>query len=173
MPGPGQPEGIARFSRGRLADCPKTLIMRITQALLAEHVVYHNMFDYLEQTVPGMKTLAEVRAVAALLETLLALHAEAEDELLLEPLEPSFSQMGQDETFHEEHDEIDQGLAQARKAQRLARTKEYLLKTIVLCRNHFDKEERLVFPLAEKLLSVRSQEMLGRRWAKQRKLAVD
>lgn len=144
--------------------------MKITQALLAEHVVYHNLFDYIEKTVPGQKTLAEVRTLAGLLETMLELHAEAEDELLLEPLEPSFSQMGQEENFHAEHDEIDTELASARKAGRVDQAKKQLLKAVVLCRTHFDKEERLVFPLAEKLLTLRSQEALGRRWAKQRKL---
>jgi len=151
----------------------KWVCMKITQALLAEHVVYHNLFDYIEQTVPGLKTLAEVHALAALLENMLSLHAEAEDELLLEPLEASFSQMGQEDNLHAEHVEIDESLLLALEARRTSQAKTQLLKAVVMSRKHFDKEERLVFPLAERVLSARSQETLGQRWAKQKKVNVD
>ena len=34
--------------------------MKITEALLAEHLVFHNLFDHIEAAAPGLKTLAEV-----------------------------------------------------------------------------------------------------------------
>ena len=34
--------------------------MKITDALFAEHMVFHNMFDHIETTVPKLKTLASV-----------------------------------------------------------------------------------------------------------------
>ena len=69
--------------------------MKITEALLAEHVVFHNMFDYVERTLPGVKTLAEVRALSALLNTMLRIHSKVEDHLLIDPLDAAFAQMGQ------------------------------------------------------------------------------
>ena len=144
--------------------------MKITQALLAEHVVFHNMFDYLERTAPKLRTLAEVKSIAGLMEAMLHLHSTAEDELLLEPLEPSFEQMGQEENFHAEHEEIDESLRRVRQTRSLAEAKRLLLNAVVYSRKHFDKEERIVFPLAEKHLSPQSQELLGRRWA-EKKLA--
>jgi len=144
--------------------------MKITQALMAEHVVFHNLFDYMERTVPNLKTLAEVRTLAQLLEAMLMLHSEVEDELLIEPLEPSICQLGHDENFHAEHEGIDEDLVQICKTRRVSQAKQLLLRAVLASRKHFDKEERLVFPLAEKQLSLRSLEALGKRWAKQRKV---
>ena len=45
--------------------------MKITEALFAEHLVFHNMFDHIEATAPKLKTLAEVKSLAALMEQLL------------------------------------------------------------------------------------------------------
>ena len=41
--------------------------MKITEALLAEHAVFHNLFDYVERVTPKLKTLAEVKSLASLL----------------------------------------------------------------------------------------------------------
>ena len=69
--------------------------MKITEALLAEHVVFHNLFDHIERTLPRLKTLPEIRSLARLLEALLESHARAEDHLIIEPLEHCFEQLGQ------------------------------------------------------------------------------
>ena len=146
--------------------------MKIVQALLAEHVVFHSLFDHLERVTPKLKTVAEVRALADMLSVMLDEHSAVEDQLLIEPLEPSFCQLGQDRNFHEEHEEIDRHLASIRTTRTLTAAKRLLLLAVTWSRKHFDKEERIVFPLAEKLLSARSQEMLGKRWTERRKLAV-
>ena len=146
--------------------------MKITQALLAEHVVFHNLFDCLEQTVPKLEMVAEVKVLAALLESMLKLHSQVEDDLLIQPLEPSFCQLGHHENFHDEHDEIEDHLEQVRAARTLAKSKRELLRAVALSRRHFDKEERIVFPLAERQLSAESQKRLGQLWTEQRNLAV-
>jgi hemerythrin-like domain-containing protein len=143
--------------------------MKITQALLAEHVVFHNLFDHLEQAVPKLKSLLEVRALAALLESMLKVHSVIEDTLLVEPIEPSLSQIGQDQNFHEEHEAIDADLARVRATRKLDEGRRRLLRAVALARRHFDKEERIVFPLAEKILSPRTLLELGKRWEAQRK----
>jgi hypothetical protein len=45
--------------------------MKITEALLAEHLVFHSMFDHVEAIAPRLKTLAEFKAVATILESML------------------------------------------------------------------------------------------------------
>ena len=60
--------------------------MKITEALFAEHLVFHNMFDYIEAVAPRLKTLAEVKSLATLMESLLKAHSDTEDELFLGPL---------------------------------------------------------------------------------------
>jgi hemerythrin-like domain-containing protein len=147
--------------------------MKIVQALLAEHVVFHTLFDYLERATPRLKTVAEVRALADLLASMLEEHSVVEDQLLIEPLEPSFCQLGQDRNFHEEHEEIERHLASIHTTRKLATAKRLLILAVTWSRKHFDKEERIVFPLAQKQLSARSQELLGKHWTERRKLAVD
>lgn len=142
--------------------------MKITEALIAEHVVFHHLFDHVEHVVPKLKTLAEVKTLARLLETMLETHSKVEDQLLIEPLEPSFSQMGQAENFHSEHQEIEEDLGKLRSIRRLAEAKRLLIKAVLLSRKHFDKEERIVFPLAERQLTAKSLTLLGKQWESQR-----
>ena len=150
----------------------KILVMKITEILLAEHVVFHNLFDHIDKTTPRLKTLAELRSLAATLETLLRAHSETEDELFIAPLEHCFEQIGQRETFHEEHDEIDQSLLDVQKVRQVKAARRQLLQAVIACRKHFDKEERIVFPLAERTLKAETLKSLGAAWMKRREAAL-
>ncbi len=46
--------------------------------------------------------------------------------------------------------------------------RQLLIEAVLASRKHFDKEERVVFPLAERLLKTRTLVELGSRWMKQR-----
>jgi hemerythrin-like domain-containing protein len=142
--------------------------MKITEALLAEHTVFHSLFDHLEKTVPKARSLAEIRTLASLLETMLEAHSRTEDELFIAPLEHCFEQIGHRETFHQEHEEIDACLTLVRKAKQSRNAKQSLLAAITCSRKHFDKEERIVFPMAEKLLKSNTLLKLGSDWMEQR-----
>lgn len=146
--------------------------MKITGILRAEHSVFHNLFDYVERTAPTVKTAAEVKSLARLTEALLAAHSKTEDELFIEPLEHCFEQVGQRETFHEEHDAIDRALAAVQKARDLKSAKRQLLAVVVAARKHFDKEERIVFPLAERVLKAKTLTDLGEAWLKRREATL-
>ena len=116
--------------------------MKITDVLRAEHAVFHNLFDHIETVLPRTRTLAEVKSLTTVVETLLAPHSKTEDDLFIEPLEHCFDQIGQNETFHAEHDLIDAELAKIHKARDLNTGKKLLLSAVGRCRDHFDKEER-------------------------------
>src|SRR6266568_1652209 len=73
--------------------------MKITEALFAEHLVFHSLFDHLEGIAPQLKTLAQVKSMAALMESMLKAHSDTEDELFIGPLEHCFEQIGQCEIF--------------------------------------------------------------------------
>lgn len=146
--------------------------MKITQILLAEHAVFHNLFDHLERTVPKLKSLPEIKSLAAALETLLRAHSETEDELFIAPLEHCFEQIGQRDTFHEEHEEIDQNLLGLKSSRRVHLARRQLLQVVEACRKHFDKEERIVFPLAERTLKAETLNALGAAWLKRREAAL-
>lgn len=146
--------------------------MKITEALLAEHLVFHNLFDRVELMVPGFATLAEARTCAALMAAMLKDHSIVEDELLMHPLEHCLSQLGQTDNFHHEHEAIEHSLAAAQATRRLASAKKELLKAVHGARQHFDKEERIIFPLAERQLNAKTQAALSQRWEERRKKAA-
>lgn len=145
--------------------------MKITEALIAEHQVFHNLFDHIERTTSRLKTLAEVKAVAGVMETMLKAHSKTEDELLIAPLEHCIEQIGQADTFHEEHEEIDRSLAQIQKAKTVADARKLLQSAVQASRGHFNKEERILFPLANKVMSNVTLQNLGGAWERQRELA--
>ena len=142
--------------------------MKITEALLAEHLVFHNMLDHIETTTPKLKTLAELKSLAAMLESMLTAHHHTEDELFIGPLEHCFEQLGQRDAFIEEHEEMNKHLRRIRKSTRLKDAKSLFLGAVRRSREHFDKEERIVFPMAEQLLKAETLAALGQTWMRQR-----
>jgi hemerythrin-like domain-containing protein len=142
--------------------------MKITEALFAEHLVFHNMFDHIEAVAPKLKTLAEIITLAALLESLLKAHSDTEDELFIGPLEHCFEQLGQRDAFLEEHQEIDASLRNLQQAKQVNKARQLLLSAVTYSRKHFDKEERIVFPLAERVLNNKTLTALGQTWIEQR-----
>ena len=143
--------------------------MKITEALFAEHQVFHNVFDHLERATPRATTVAEIKALAALMESMMKAHSDMEDQLFIRPLEHCFEQIGQRETFHQEHDEIERTLAQIRSAKQPKKARELLLAAVAASRKHVDKEERIVFPMAESVLSNKTLTSLAQAWRQQRK----
>ena len=146
--------------------------MKITEALFAEHLVFHNMFDHIEASSPKLKTLAEVKALAALMEQMLKEHSDTEDELFIGPLEHCFEQLGQRDAFLEEHQEIDISLKNVQLTKDFKKARQLLLSAVAYSRRHFDKEERIVFPLAERVLKNKTLTALGQTWIEQRTHAI-
>ncbi len=142
--------------------------MKITEALFAEHLVFHNMFDHIEARAAKLKTLAEVKTVAAVMESMLKAHSDTEDDLFLGPLEHCFEQIGQRDAFVEEHEEMDGNLQRVQQATRLKEAQLLLLAAVAHSRRHFDQEERIVFPLAETVLKEKTLTDLGQAWMDQR-----
>jgi hemerythrin-like domain-containing protein len=138
--------------------------MKITEILLAEHTVFHNLFDHIEDTLPEAKTLAVVKALAVAVDTLTRPHSETEDRLFIAPLEHCFDQIGHHATFHDEHELIGQALAGVLKTKDLKLAKKLLLGAVIASRKHFDKEERIVFPMAERVLKAKTLTELGKQW---------
>jgi hemerythrin-like domain-containing protein len=99
---------------------------------------------------------------------MLRAHSKTEDDLFIGTLEPSFEQIGQRQTFHDEHDTIDENLELVQRSRQTRQARALFLATIALCRSHFDKEERIVFPMAERVLKSKTLLKLGEDWMNQR-----
>jgi hemerythrin-like domain-containing protein len=142
--------------------------MKITDALLAEHVVFHNIFDHMEKALPKLKTAAEVKVLASLMESLLRDHSHTEEELVFAPLAHCLEQIGQRDSFEQEHEEIDGALLKVQDAQRLPEARRLLSAAVQASRKHFVREERIVFPLAERFMKADTLVKLGETWTRQR-----
>ena len=142
--------------------------MKITDAFFAEHAVINTQLDHLEHAIPAAKTLGEVKVMAALLDAALRPHAEAEDELLFNGLEPGLDQMGKLEKVQHEHDAICKGLDQVQTSRTKKDAQKRLLGVIRLTRKEFDLEDRIIFRMAEELLREDTLIRLGKSWARKR-----
>jgi hemerythrin-like domain-containing protein len=142
--------------------------MKITEALSAEHIVFHNLFDHIEGTLPNIQTLAEVKSICHLVESVLKAHSHMEDDLFLGPLEHCFEQIGQRDRLLQEHQELDGNLQRVQEASRLDAARKLLLHAVAHSRKHFDMEERIVFPMAERVFKAETLETLGQAWMTQR-----
>jgi hemerythrin-like domain-containing protein len=142
--------------------------MKITDAFIGEHAVLYAQLDHLEEAVPTAKTAGEIKAMAALLEAALRSHADLEDDLLFNGLEPGLDQMGKLEKVQHEHDAICKGLDQVRTAPTRKDAARRLLNVVHLARKEFDLEDRIIFRLAEDLLREDTLRKLGRQWAQRR-----
>lgn len=142
--------------------------MKITEALLGEHGVFYALFDHLEQAVPAADSLALVQSQAALLTAALATHAGLEDELLFSALDPHLGQMGPLAVMRMEHDEIENTLGQVQEARDLTQAQRLVLHAVRVAREHFAKEEQVLFPMAHQVLDERELTQLGAQWAERR-----
>ena len=142
--------------------------MKITDAFIGEHAVLYAQLDHLEHAIPAAKSMGEVKAMAALLEAALRSHAELEDDLLFNGLEPGLDQMGKLEKVQHEHDAICKGLEQVRVSRTLKDAQRRLLNVAHLTRKEFDLEDRIIFRMAEDLLREDTLRDLGRQWARRR-----
>jgi iron-sulfur cluster repair protein YtfE (RIC family) len=142
--------------------------MKLTEALLGEHGVFYAQFGHLERTLPATTTLAEVQAPAALLAAGLATHARLEDELLFTKLDPS----GPVAVMRREHEQIEGDLSRAQEVSDLAQAQQLVLHAVQVARDHFIKEEEVLFPMAEQTLGEEALRELGTQWARERQVRL-
>jgi len=136
--------------------------MKITDAFLGEHAVLYPLLDRLERADSG-----EVRAQAALLAAALHPHATLEDELLFDEVEPHLGSAGGPlAVMRAEHEEVKATLDALLEGR--ADPAPLVRRLVEVARAHFAKEEQILFPLAEDLLSAEALEAAGERWAERR-----
>lgn len=147
--------------------------MKVTDAFLGEHGVFYAQFDHLEEVLAAEPPLECVQALAALLAAALVPHAELENDLLFGAMKMAAGGgPGPSTAMLEEHAEIESRLEEARAKSDVGRAKAALLEAIQLARIHFEKEERIAFPLAESVLGDRALRERGSEWAGNRRVFV-
>jgi hypothetical protein len=138
--------------------------MKITEALVAEHIIFLSVFDQIERALPSLTTPVEVVTMARIVEGLLESHAKTETDLAYLALDHVQEHNGELKHMHQDHHEIDDRLQQVHKATTCAEARRLLKSAILASREHFRGEERSVFPLLERVLMEETLTELGQSW---------
>lgn len=143
--------------------------MKITDAFLGEHAVFYAQFDWIEEALSIRPDGDCVRHLAGMLASALATHAALENELLLDAAEAAAGpSVGPFRVMREEHDEIEALVERAVRGNDAAEARRDLSEAIGLARDHFEKEERVAFPMAEDVLGEERSRRAGQDWARRR-----
>jgi len=146
--------------------------MIITDAFLGEHAVFYAQFEHMGQIIPATESLSKVKTQGAMLASALRGHAQLEEELLFQILEPHIGAMGPLAVMRSEHDQIESAFESLPDQKELGQAQELLLTVISTARNHFAKEEQILYRMAKQALSPEQLSDLGDQWAKRRAVTL-
>ena len=147
--------------------------MHIIDALLGEHAVFYALFDELDQVADAAADVDAVARAVAPVATALISHARLEDELLFPALREVLGEGSLVEIMTKEHEDIDRTLRAVLRATDLGAATGDLLHALDLVREHFEKEETVLFLEARDALTAEQSEELGQRWATRRGVSLD
>ncbi|MBW8010733.1 MAG: hypothetical protein FVQ83_05740 [Chloroflexi bacterium] len=147
--------------------------MNITDALLGEHAVFYALFTHLEQNIPSAETTLLVKSQGAMLAAGLASHANLEEELLFKTLEKEIGPGGPLAVMRMEHEEIEGSLERLPGVDELDEARELLLHVVATAREHFAKEEQILYPIASQTLSHEKMTDLSNQWALSRAVQLN
>jgi hemerythrin-like domain-containing protein len=136
----------------------------ITRALVAEHQMFRAMFTDIGGVLTNLSGMGEVKRLARLVEGLLRVHGAVEDDLALFNAHNGRGQERPDDRCHCEHREIDNQLTRVHTAKTLAQAKRLLCRAMAASRRHFSHEERLFFPMLERLVQPNTLTAMGTAW---------
>ena len=147
--------------------------MKITDAFLGEHGALYAWFDVVTETLATGPGAGVVASTAERMAEVLGSHARLENELLLDPVAAEGGEEGPLAVMRREHDEIEELLEEARDPDDPVRAADLLREAVAVAREHFEKEERAAFPMAERVLDAGELEALGARWAERRGVRLE
>ena len=136
----------------------------ITETMIIEHRVFLDVFDQIESRLPALESLAEAQFLADLVKSLLEKHGRQEEDLAYAALDHALAERGQIDCLYQDHQEIDGRLAQIEATRDLKKARRLIKTMITLARRHFQREERVIFPLIEKTLQGNTLKKLERAW---------
>ena len=146
--------------------------MKLTDALLGEHGVLYVLFDRIEAVAASAASVAQIHEAAAVLSAVILSHANLEEELLFPALETHLGTTGPLAIMRAEHDEIEHALGQIEEAQDLDDGTDCVTSALSLVRDHFQKEEEVLFSVARQALDDETLLRLGKAWAVARRVTI-
>ncbi len=146
--------------------------MKLTDALLGEHGVFYAFFDRIEAIAGAATSVAQIQEATAALSAVILSHANLEEELLFPALEAHMGTTGPLAVMRTEHDEIEHALRQIEAAQNLDDGADCVARALSILRDHFQKEEEVLFSIARQTLDEETQIRLGAAWAEARRVTI-
>ncbi len=140
------------------------LMIAITRALAAEHQMFRVILTDIRGVLANLSGLGEVKRLARLVEGLLRVHGDVEDDLALFSGHNRPGQERPDDRCRREHREIDSQLTRVHTAKTPAEAKRLLCGAMAASRRHFSHEERLFFPLLERMVQPDTLTAMGTAW---------
>ncbi|MBM3889865.1 MAG: hypothetical protein FJ388_12180 [Verrucomicrobia bacterium] len=140
--------------------------MKITELLIAEHMLLCAVFDQIERALPDLETVGEARLLGRLVESLLRGHGSREEDLAYRALDHVLYEKGHLDRLYSDHHEIDARLKQAQQAETVGEARGLLQLALAASRAHFRDEEHVILPLIEENLQSDSIGKLGELWMK-------
>jgi hemerythrin-like domain-containing protein len=140
----------------------------IITALVEEHDQFRAWFAQTERALPLLASLEEVRRLARQAEAFLRRHAAVEEDLVLMVLDHLPAHKRRSDRFYTEHQEIDGRLTRVLQAESLDQARDWFQAAINASRRHFDEEERLLFPMIERVTGLETLAKLGLIWTNRR-----
>lgn len=132
-----------------------------------EHAVFCKVFEQIERVLSDTRSTPEVQLLASVVEGLLASHSETETDLAYAALDHVLADHGTLKQLHQDHHEIDDRFKRIQQATDPAAALRLLKKALAATREHFRREEKIVFPLLEKTLQPDTLQVLGGQWEEQ------
>ena len=143
--------------------------MLITDALLGEHGVFHLLLHHIGQALPTLDSTPALQHELVAFAFALESHARLEDELLFTALEPHLgTQSGPLAVMRLEHGQLTELLGRIDSAAGLEQGCALAAQVIEVCRDHFQKEEQVLFRMARQFLDEESLSALGAKWSARR-----
>jgi len=148
--------------------------MKLTDALLGEHGAFYVLFDQIEEIAATESALAQLRGATTVLGAMVYSHATLKEQLLFSALEPH---LGKDDgplaVMYDEHKEMENMLGNMEEVADLDQAILWIPEALGAARNHFQKEEQVLFPMAQSVLGDETLSRLGRAWAETRGVTID
>lgn len=148
--------------------------MKLTDALLGEHGAFYALFDEIEDIAATEDAMAQWRGATTVLAAMVTSHEALEERLLFAALRPHLgNDSGPLAVLHAEHEEMERILAYMQQEPDVDRAILWISEALAAARRHFEKEEQILFPLAQRLLGDEALIRMGREWADARRVTID
>jgi hemerythrin-like domain-containing protein len=141
--------------------------MQVIRTLLNQHRSLYTRFDELEHMLPSLMTLPQLQCQVAPLGVALQRHAVLEERVLFTALAPHLGEINPLAMMRGEHDGIDHLLAALLQLQDLRKTHAGVQFLLEVARMHCAREEQLLYPLAQGMLSSQELQQLAEIWTTQ------